>query len=77
MNWKFWERDTTAQDLVLAKLRIIELENGLMVAKKTLEQIAHTPRNKGAKINANATLLFLEHTLKINVPKPTNNLSTE
>jgi len=36
------------------------LNVSLEVALQSLEQIANTPRNRGAKRNAKATLLFLE-----------------
>lgn len=36
------------------------LEAALNVAMRTLEQIATTPRNKGARHNANGTLRFLQ-----------------
>ncbi len=40
--------------------RIKRLETALQIAATTLEQIASTPRNKGARLNASATLWFLK-----------------
>lgn len=43
-----------------AALRAAPEAEALRVAMTTLEQIATTPRNKGARMNAKATLLFLQ-----------------
>lgn len=40
------------------------IQEALRVATKTLEQIADTPRNAGARMNAIATLTFLREVLK-------------
>jgi hypothetical protein len=41
-------------------IQLGKLEAMLNVAMNTLEQIATTPRNKGARQNANGTLRFLQ-----------------
>lgn len=43
-----------------AALRATPEAEALRIAMTTLEQIASTPRNKGARMNAKATLLFLQ-----------------
>jgi hypothetical protein len=40
-------------------IKIARLETFLKIATTTLQQIATTPRNAGAKRNANATLKFI------------------
>ena len=40
--------------------QVNRLETALKVAATTLEQIATTPRNRGARLNASATLGFLK-----------------
>ena len=40
--------------------RINRLETMLKISTETLEEIANTPRNKGAKRKAFSTLMFLE-----------------
>lgn len=44
----------------IAALRAAPEAEALRVAMTALEQIATTPRNKGARMNAKATLLFLQ-----------------
>lgn len=56
---------TSADDAVDAwnrrsAMRAAPEAEALRVAMTTLEQIATTPRNKGARMNAKATLLFLQ-----------------
>lgn len=46
---------------------LLEAATVIEVALTTLEQIATTPRNAGAKRNANATLRFIETNLRPNV----------
>lgn len=45
---------------ITAALRAAPEAVALRTAMTTLEQIASTPRNKGARMNAKATLLFLQ-----------------
>ena len=40
--------------------RINKLETMLKISTETLEEIANTPRNKGAKRKAFSTLMFLQ-----------------
>lgn len=47
------------------RIRSSRLEGALKVAMSTLEQIATTPRNRGAKSNASATLAFLQTQIEI------------
>jgi len=49
-----------AQDLEEAAQEIERLEIGLKTTMTTLKQIQETPRNAGAKRNANATVKFLQ-----------------
>jgi len=49
-----------AIELVAATLRAAPEAEALRIAMTTLEQIASTPRNKGARMSAKATLLFLQ-----------------
>lgn len=51
--WQAWQAATAA-------LRAAPEAVALRTAMRTLEQIASTPRNKGARVNAKATLLFLQ-----------------
>jgi hypothetical protein len=46
------------QTIEIAQLR--RAEDALKIAMQSLRQIAETPRNAGAKRNANATVKFLE-----------------
>ena len=46
---------------------LLEAATVIEVALTALEQIATTPRNAGAKRNANATLRFIETNLRPNV----------
>lgn len=54
-DWELWQAAWQA-----AALRAAPEAEALRIAMTTLEQIASTPRNKGARMNAKATLLFLQ-----------------
>lgn len=56
-----WVRETNmAISAITTALRAAPEAVALRVAMETLVQIASTPRNKGARMNAKATLLFLQ-----------------
>ena len=54
------EMEHRAVRAITAALRAAPEAVALRTAMRTLEQIASTPRNKGARVNAKATLLFLQ-----------------
>lgn len=54
------EDDDRSVRAIAAALRSAPEAEALRIAMTTLDQIASTPRNKGARMNAKATLLFLQ-----------------
>lgn len=64
--------DEKERNHLIAKLfdqteEVKRLQTCLNVALGTLEQIAETPRNKGARRNAKATVMFLQTQMSHNV----------
>lgn len=60
MPSKFKDRCPSCKKLYAEHLGIIGTCAALQCALKTLEQIAATPRNRGARRNAKATLYFIK-----------------
>ncbi len=61
-SWAYWvQKQCTeaADEIEKVRANAEQLKSALETAMTTLDQIASTPRNKGAKRNASATRAFL------------------